>query len=569
MLAGAAESEDRILERDRELAVIEAALAGAVRGEGSLVLVDGPAGVGKTTLMLAARDAAGEEGLLLLRARGSELERPFGFGVIRQLFDPVVQGEHGAKLLNGSARFAASVLDVDQSSPPQDPFSTRNSIYWLTANLASRQPVLMLVDDAHWADDASLEVLAHLANRLHGIPVALILAARSEASWAPLELLRRTVAELGSLLHPSPLGEEAAITLIRSFAPEADEALCRACFEASGGNPFLLRELARSLITSDGSGDPRAVLDQSPQRVTRDIASRLERLPASATELAHAAAVLGDGAPLRRGAALAGLYEDDVTEAADALVAGGVLRSTSPLEFLHPLVRAGVYAGMGPASRSIEHWRAAKMLASEGEGPERVASQLLLCEPSGERWSVEQLQRAAALAMARGAPDTATTLLRRALAEPPAAEDRSRVLLDLGTAEAMALDLEASVEHMREACHEGLDPADRFQGAMLLAGMLGHAYRFAEAVDVLEAQLDALAGHPELVRQLEVALTNITRVDPETRPRTERLRAEIARRVDAGEDDDPATIGTQGDRAAPWPGSRWSGRSSWRRGPWR
>ena len=131
-----------------------------------------------------------------VEARGNELERPFGFGVVRQLFEPALVGGDVDDLLSGAARFVASVLDIETRATsrqaPGDTFALHNGIYWLTANLAARQPLAILVDDLHWSDDESVEALAHLGNRLEGIPVALIAASRIEESRSGLEALRRS-----------------------------------------------------------------------------------------------------------------------------------------------------------------------------------------------------------------------------------------------------------------------------------------------------------------------------------------------------------------------------------------
>jgi DNA-binding CsgD family transcriptional regulator len=542
-------AEDSVLERERELEAITAALAAARGGEGKLVLVDGPAGVGKTTLMKCAREAASGAGMRLLRARGNELERPFGFGVVRQLFEPALVNPGGdvADLLSGAARFVPSVLDIETPAKPEDAprdtFAIQNGIYWLTANLAERQPLAMLVDDLHWSDDESVEALAHLGNRLEGLPVALIVASRIEASRSGLEALRRSAAELGQRLRPRPLGPEAVTAVVRSSVPDANAALCDGCLEASGGNPFLLKELVRSLVDG-GSADPATVLDGSPERVTREMNARLGRLPKSAAALARAGAVLGDGAPLRRVAALAGLGAEQAAEGADSLVAAGILHQASPLEFLHPLVRAGLYAGVGPAARSGEHARAAKLMAEEGEPATRVATQLLRCEPAGDPWALEVLLEAAADAIARGAPDAAASLLARALAEPPPSETRSKLLLELGTAEVAAGETDLALEHVREALTGAIGPEDRVRGAVLLAGMLGHTDRVPEAVEVLSEQLDALASHPGLMTQLEVAMANLTQYEPEVRGRTIEIRSGFDRRTAAGDEHDPGVLAT-------------------------
>jgi DNA-binding CsgD family transcriptional regulator len=518
-------------------------LAAAADGAGGIVLLEGPAGAGKTALLDAARDAAQDAGLLVLAARGAELERSFGLGVVRQLFDDVLRdpAAHVAALLTGAARFAAPLLGIQPGpAAPEDPFAARHALYWLTANLATQAPLAMLVDDAHWADATSLEVLAHVANRLDGIGVALVVASRPETTEPAIDALRREAGARRTLLRLAPLGAESSAAVVRSIAPAADDAVCRACHTATGGNPFLLHELARAI--RDGAVAPDRVLDQSPESVTREIAARLARLPDAAGTLARAGAVLGGGVALHRAARLAGLDDAEAAAAADALVAAGLLGSAHPLEFLHPLVRAAVYAGIGPAARAAEHARAARLLAAEGESPERVAAQLLRCHPAGDLWAFERLVAAAGLAAARGAADAVATYLCRALEEPPPPELRADVLLDLATAEAHR-DPVTAVPRLREALAGDIAVERRFQATTLLAGVLAHVGRVAEAADVLEGQFDWFARSPRLRGPAEAALANITRIDPATRPRAARVLVRLRERVAEG-DRDPAVLGT-------------------------
>ena len=534
-----------LLERERELEAIDRALARSAQGSGALVVIDGPAGVGKTALLDAARAAATDADLLVLRARGAELERAFGFGVVRQLFDEVVRGGkvEPEALFTGAARFAALLLEAEldgvMAAPADDPFAARHALYWLTANLAAQRPLAILVDDAHWADSASLGVLAHIANRLEGIPAALVVASRSEVSLPALDALRGQASAHGTVLHVPPLGAEAAAAVVRSLAPAADDALCRECHLATGGNPFLLSELARSVR----AGERSSVAGESPERVTREIAARLARLPRAAERLARAAAVLGAGAPLREAAALAEIGDQEAAEAADALVAAGVLRSAHPLEFLHPLVGAAVYAGLGAAARSHDHARAARLLDAEAASPERVAAQLLRCQPAGDAWAYERLVAAARLASARGAADAVATYLQRALDEPAPPERRAELLLDLGAAEAHT-DFAVAVAHLREALAGEVEVERRFRATLMLAGLLGQTGLPVEAADVLEEQFEAFGDRPDLRGQLEAALANVTRISPATRPRAAHAIESMRRRVDSGEETDPAVLGT-------------------------
>jgi DNA-binding CsgD family transcriptional regulator len=541
-----------LLERDTELDAIDSALVRASRGAGSLVVIDGAAGVGKTALLARAHRAAIDTGLTPLRARGAEIERTFAFGVARQLFEPIVRDPRmGPKvdLFAGAARFAAALLGVereaDSPDPPRDPFALRHALYWLTANLAALRPIAILVDDAHWADAASLAALAHIAHRLEGMPVGLIVASRSEESFGELDSIRVEAGDHGVELRVAPLGPEAAAAVVRSFAPSADDALCRSCYRASGGNPFLLHELARSLFSErSGSPDLRKISDHSPVTVTREVAARLGRLPDAAARLAGAAAILGTDVPLRQAAALAEIDQAEAVEAADTLIGASVLRSAQPLEFLHPLVRAAVYDGLGPAARSTEHGRAARLLSEEGASPERVAAQLLRCHPAGEEWVCDQLLAAARLAFARGAAAAAASYLRRALDEPPPPGMRAQVLPELGAAESMAFDPESAIAHLREALAADLDAEQRLHATMLLCGLLGHLYRLDEAADVLEEQLELLAARPDLQTTAEVALTNVTRVNPLTRPRGLPAIERLRKRVNDGTESDPSVLGT-------------------------
>lgn len=532
---------EQFLEREGEVAAIADAAAAARAGEGGLVLIDGPAGVGKTTLMRAARDAARDAGLQPLSARGNELDRPFGFGVIRQLFEPALAARGDVReLLTGAARVAASVLDVEGLAEEErasgDAFAIHNGLYWLTSNLASRAPLAILVDDLHWSDDESVAALAHLANRLEGLPALLVLASRIEATRPSLEALRRSASDDGQRLRPQPLGLGAVSAVVRAALPDSDDSLCESCLEASGGNPFLLAELVRSLAEGNWD-DPATILDTSPERVTRELETRLANLSEAARTLARTAAVLGDGAPLRRATALADLPAPESTAAADSLVAAGILRTASPVEFLHPLIRAAIYAGIGPVAASAEHSRAARLMAEEGEPPPRIATQLLRCEPAGDEWAIDMLTAAAADAMSRGAPDAAATLLERALAEPPP-QSRSQLLLELALAEAAAARSEPALGHAHEALAGNLGASDRTRGAMLAAGLLGQQARIAEAADILQELLPGLTGDPGLLREVEVALANLTNQDAATHHRTLGIHEDFARRVhDAGEGD--------------------------------
>src|SRR3954451_21970731 len=161
-----------LLERDRELAAVSAGLDAARRGAGALVLVEGPAGIGKARLLDAACEEAHDAGAEVLRARGVGLERESPFGIAIELFGPAIAeaGPDGRDVLfAGQAERARPLFDVP-AGPGADLPSLVRGLYWLTVNLAARRsPLVIVVDDAQWSDRPSMAFLAHLAMRLDGL----------------------------------------------------------------------------------------------------------------------------------------------------------------------------------------------------------------------------------------------------------------------------------------------------------------------------------------------------------------------------------------------------------------
>ena len=190
-----------LLERDAALARIDERLREASAGRGSLLLLEGPAGIGKTRLVLAAGRHGRELGLTTLSARGSELEQDFAYGLVRQLFEaPLVAASppERAELLAGAAGHAAGLFGLaaareDVAGALLDPsFAILHGLYWLCANLGRRSPLLLCIDDVHWADQASLRFLHYLGRRLDELPVAVVAAARPPAGLTPRQCSGRS-----------------------------------------------------------------------------------------------------------------------------------------------------------------------------------------------------------------------------------------------------------------------------------------------------------------------------------------------------------------------------------------
>ena len=500
-----------LLEREHELARINELLDGAIAGNGQTMLVTGPAGIGKTSLMEECARRAGGRGMLVLRARGDELVMESSFAAVRDLLWREVRAA-GERLWDGAARFAAPVFDDNAGEHTQRDLvaSVLHGLYWLVSGLADRAPIALLVDDAQWLDAASARFLVYLARRLDSLPVLLAVAIRS--GQRPGQAF--PAAALGELaaieFRLGPLTEEGSAAVVRHrLGPRADEELCRSCHRATGGNPFYLSELATAL--NEESTRPtvelaRRVRELGAGTVGRSVLVRLAQLGADCERLAQAAAVLGPGCALRHAATLAALDRDRAEVAADALRAADMLAAGRELSFVHPIVSEALVAELPPSRLAALHGEAAGLLAADDGPADRVAAHLLSAEPYGETWVVEALRSAAHDALARGDPDMAVSYLGRALAEPPAAQFRLDVLVELGRAERL-LPEAREFPALREANRLTRDPQRRSEIALELALALFSVMRSHDGRVVLEQALEHDRSlSPEAVEPLEAAL---------------------------------------------------------------
>jgi predicted ATPase len=311
-----------LLERSAELARMEAALGEARLGRGRFVVIEGPAGIGKTALLAAARTAAADREMCVLRSRGTELEREFAFGVVRQLVEPPLAEAselERSELLQSTAGVAAALLGLPGApsaggSLPWsvDPsFAILHGLYWMCANLAGSRPVCMVIDDAHWADAPSLRFLAFLLTRLDELPIALVVATRPREVGTDPDLLAAVMTDPSAeVVRIPPLTRAAVARLVESrLGGEPDPSFVDACLRATRGTPFLLRELVEAL--SEGGIGPVAEAARHVERigartVGRSIRLRLRRLPEPAERLARALAIL-EQSELQQTARLAGL----------------------------------------------------------------------------------------------------------------------------------------------------------------------------------------------------------------------------------------------------------------------
>ena len=490
-----------LLEREAELRRLEGLLALAAAGNGRLVCIEGEAGIGKTALLEALVERARSLRATVLRARGGELEREFPHGVVRQLYEPVVRAKPARRrtLLAGVAELAAPALGL--ADAPTGPTGADASLvashglYWLTVNLAEECPLVIVVDDAHWADAPTLLFLHYLGRRLEGVPVLVALGLRSAEPGTPREMLDALRGlETAELVSPSALSSEGTAAMVRGLLRgPPSTAFSHACHEATDGNPFLLGELLRALSVEGVRPDDDAaehVGRLGPRAISRSVLGRLAVMGPEAVSLARAVAVLDTDAELGHAAALARVEPAAAATAADALTEAHVLAPGRPLRFAHPIIRRAVYEDLPEGRRGLDHARAAAILEAAGDA-DRAAVHLLATEPTGDPTVVERLRGVARHALGQGAPTAACALLRRALAEPPPAGERAATVLELGGAARLAGDADA-LSYLQEALERATDRDARVEAARELGAALITAGDVEGATAVLGRTADAL-----------------------------------------------------------------------------
>ncbi len=421
------------------------------------MVLEGPAGIGKTSLIRAAVNAAHSRAMRIFAAQAHEDEAELAFGVVRQMLEPAtkVGDADREELLEGSASLAAPVLLTPEAADREmaDPQALLHGLFWVCSNACDRGPTLFVIDDFHWADSDSVRFASYLANRVEDLPALLLVASRSgegdaQAVDALLAAARTREIEIPAL---DPVASSQVLS--ESFRRSADQEFVRAAHEATGGNPFLLKELAQA---ASGTGiDPTresvAHLDELvPRGVARSIGGRMRRLSPEAKALARAISIAGSSGDLTLAREIAGLNPEQAAEAADLLAERNFIVRGDTLQFVHPLIRSAVYDEIGPGERELGHAKAAEILLARNVRPELPARHLLKVAPAGDPDRVTVLLQAGSEAVARGSAETAVKYLRRGLDEPPESSKRGVVLFELGRAEGMIASRDA-LHHLTEA----------------------------------------------------------------------------------------------------------------------
>ncbi|MFI0733954.1 ATP-binding protein [Streptomyces sp. NPDC021225] len=547
-----------LLERESELGAVEAALTELCGGPaadpagpctGGVIAFAGPGGAGKTALLAEARRRAAARGCTVISARAGEQEQGVAFHVVRQLFQPVLAatGEDTHRRILGGwydivAPAVGLVVSADGGAP--DPHGVRDGLDWLVTGFAvQRAPVVMILDDAHWADTESLDWLTRFAPRVVDLPMLLAVGYRPEELSADASAVRGLTERQGSrprLLAPLTPGAVGRIVR-ETLGPEADDAFCRECWAVTGGNPFEVVELTAKVRERDlkpqsvNLAHLRELVSSAKDSGLND---RLTRLGTSAVRLAWAVAVLGSEATPALAADVAGLSSTETADLALRLADARIFAQPRPapeerpLEFLHPLIATAVYRAIPGALRVAMHGSAASTVLTAGRGSGAAGRHLLELHPEADSWVVRHLRAAAREYLRAGAPDAARRCLARALREPPSLQERPAVLYELGCA-AQLSEPAVTVNHLRAALEEpALGPELRDAVTFRLAQAYGHSGRMEEAAQVVAAEAGrATSARTRLRMQTEQIMWNMFRSDSQDSPARSRRLARLADRL--------------------------------------
>ncbi|HEY8466800.1 MAG TPA: AAA family ATPase [Solirubrobacterales bacterium] len=440
--------------RSAELAALERTVAEGMR-TALVVTLAGEPGIGKTRLLRELGLRARDEGALVLNGRAAEFDQGAPFAVLHDALWESVDGvgprrlealgtEHRAELARIFPGLEAP--DAPTSTLQGERHRTHAALRALLDTLAVQRPVLLALDDVHWADDASLEAIAYLLHRPPTRAVTIALAFRS-AQQPGLLATGLAAARADGRLHAlelGPLSERDAEALLPGLPEEAR----RAAYAECGGNPFYLQQYARAARAAPHSSG--ATLEGVPQLVMDAIEAELDQLDEVARAFASGGAVLGETFDVELAARTAGLDGPARVEALNAVARVGLIQPTdSPrrFRFRHPIVRRAIYEATPPGWRLEAHARAAAALSDDGADPLARARHIEASASVGDERAIADLRAAAERAAPR-APAAAARWYEAALRLLPAEDSRR---LELRIAVATALGSAGKVAAARDA----------------------------------------------------------------------------------------------------------------------
>ncbi|HSE07540.1 MAG TPA: AAA family ATPase [Nocardioidaceae bacterium] len=419
-----------LIERVAELAAVKELLSRAAKGTGGSLLLQGPAGIGKSALVEHAKQAAGAAGFAVLSSCPTPVSGALSHGVVRDWLGPHARaGRPGARPFDGPAADLTEVLTSPSSAGQVWNLASLDyALTWALESLAEVQPLLLVVDDVQWADPASLQVLDLLSARVHQLQVALLLARRTgEPSVAP-EIVDRLAAR-ATKLEPEPLSVMGVEQVRREVAASALPGVStKELHRLTGGLPFLLCEVLRS-----------GTLERTPRGVVDSVREQLTRLGDGAVSVARATAVLGEEAEFDAVAEITAFSVADLADPLELLTDAGIVTLGMWRAWpAHPLVAEAVLSSMTPSERSDLHRAAANHLRMQGRPTQVIASHLVHTLPDDDPEVVTLLRTAGEESLQAGSPHVAARQLLRAVGETKPEDTETDLLAVAASAHLLA-----------------------------------------------------------------------------------------------------------------------------------
>ena len=455
--------------RRLELSLLDAALDELDGGRAQAIEIVGAAGIGKTRLLAELAARADARGHIVLGGAGADLERDLPFRVFVDALDEYLTAVEPRRLANLDedvrvelAHIFPSLSDLGRGGSPgvlHERYRTNRAVRELLERLAATKPLVLVLDDVHWADPASVDLAASLLHRPPAAGVLMVLASRPNHSSPRLRSATAQALRAGRLtrIELDPLtGEEAAAMLGR----EPSDAGAALLYQESGGNPFYLEQLARASDVAGGA-TPGAEVSISELRVPAMVVAALDEelvlLSDGGRRVLEGASVAGDPFEPELAAVASDVDEPEAMDAVDELLSADLIRLTSVprrFGFRHPIVRRAVYEASPAAWRIGAHARVAEALADRGVGALARAQHVDASAKVGDAAAVATLTEAARQSAQR-APATAARWFSgalRLLPETAAAEQRVELL----SAGATSLAATGRFAEAHEALVEGL-----------------------------------------------------------------------------------------------------------------
>ena len=490
--------------REREIAVVSVFLDSIPRGSHALLL-QGEAGIGKSTVWFEAVRLAEARAFRVLRARPAESEARLSYAVLADLVGPAFDETRAALPAPQERALAATLLRVT-TDEPADPRTTATALVGVLGELAREEPVLVAIDDVQWVDAATERALEFAARRLPA-QLGLLLAKRTEAEdGVPLDLDRALAEDRLRRLVLGPLSLASLHHLVSSrLAGALTRPLLARIAQASGGNPLFALEIARALAASgEGSGAQRPL--PVPRSVQTLAAERVGALSLAAREAVLVAAALSRPTIETVAAALE-VEREALPAILEAEQAGVLVSEQGRVRFTHPLLASAVYGAASDARRGQLHRRLAAVVSDEEERARHLAQSATHADEATAS-TVEQAARQAAL---RGAFDAAVELFAAACRLTRADSDEVLVRRTLGYASSLLRtgDVAGARALAEGAIARALPAAMQAERFQLLAEVGWDDGSIGLATAYLEQALSVAAGDPALSTRISARLVLI------------------------------------------------------------